>query len=134
MAIYKAYATTSDLATFLFTTTQLLSSDASRLLARASELIKQVTLSNIESDSMSATVKADNLEAAKLAVCAQVEYWLELGGQGMTLVGQVKSYDAGDIKMTFDKPLTYLAPRAKAYLSDRGLLYRGIRSVGSDED
>jgi hypothetical protein len=115
------YAISQDLATYLGTAAP---TDADRLLLRASEMVEEAMGANY--DSTDTTLA----EAARQATCAQVEYWLEVGEQqdlrgplvGLTM-GKV-SYQYGTGKDRVSP--SYLAPRAKRYLAQRGLLYRGV--------
>jgi hypothetical protein len=109
-----AYATPDDLATF---TSQAAPADAARLLQRASELIDNATVQR----AALCTAQSD-LNALRDACCAQVEFWLQVGEshaitkpRGWVMTGSSR-YEV------FDQ----LAPRAKAFLSQRGLLYRGV--------
>jgi len=124
MAIYTEYATEADVAEYLGITEPELPEDITRLIKRASEMIKQITLNNIVS------TNADHLEAAKLATCAQIEYW-DIAGENASMIrgiGNFKignfsvGYKGGDSGSSSDQSV---APRAKMYLADQGLLYRG---------
>lgn len=131
MALYPVYATLADLATYLGVSEANLPSNSQRLLVRASELIKQATLSNIIS------TNANHLEAAKLATCAQVEFWNSVD-ESTAIVGNLKSFKLDDLSMDFDTPQAYsgsVCMRARAYLNDQSLLYRGVRlSVNRGDD
>lgn len=67
------YATTLDLADFLFVEESALPDDSARLLQRASELVSSLVKRNYDS-----TITT-HVEAVKQATCAQVEYWQEVG-------------------------------------------------------
>lgn len=127
MALYPVYATTADLAAFLGLTEAQLPANSERLLRRASELVKQATLTNID------TTNANHMEAAQLATCAQVEYWSDMS-ESTAIVGQVSSFSLGDLSMNMGEGQKQgaLASRARAYLNDQSLLYRGIK-LGSKE-
>lgn len=120
MGIYSVYATLTDLATYLETTVDLLPLGSSRLLKRASELIQQTTQSNIRISMPS------HMEALKLATCAQVEYWNEIG-ENNALSSGMKSFSNGDISITMQKEYNVLGNRATTYLNQQHLLYRGIK-------
>jgi hypothetical protein len=120
MPLYEVYATKDDLALYLALDITQLPADVNRLLQRASELIKYACLSNID------TTNINHLEALKLAVCAQVEYWLQIS-EGVAIIGSVNGINTGNANITFEQ-LNTLAPRAIQYLMQQHLLYRGIKS------
>lgn len=125
-----SYATSGELATYLGTTAP---ADATRLLARASELVDDhiitatypVNTSGMPTDTV-------HIGALRDAVCAQVEYWLAgdeeddvLGPtQGVSLGGMQVQYGAGENRAT---PM-YLAPRAARALRRGGLLSGAVGS------
>lgn len=121
MALYSVYATKADLAAFLFVLEANLPDGSDRLLQRASELIKQSTLDNIDA------TNTNHMEAVKLAVCAQVEYWSQMG-ETTAIGGGAVNFSLGDLSMNMGdaKTMGTVSPRAKGYLNDQGLLYRGI--------
>lgn len=117
------YATSEQLATWLGGTAP---ADASRLLARASELIDDVLLTAVyDVDPTGAPTDTATAQALADAVCAQVEFWAAgdeeddvLGPLQGAAVGSVQQqYGAGDNRAT---PM-YLAPRAARVLRAAGL-------------
>jgi len=111
-----------------------LPTDAARLLTRASELIKQATLNNIDE------TNDDHMEYAELATCAQVEYWIDNQESVSTSPGY-KSLKLGEFAVTFNNDSSdgsvnrnQLASRARNYLNDGGLLYRGVKLNYADTD
>lgn len=122
MPLYESYATKANLAEYLFIPVNQLPTDSERLLSRASELVKHATVGNID------IYNENHLEAAKKAVCAQVEYWLNIG-EDKAIVGNIKNYSIGDLSVTYDELISNkgaLCDRARMFLNDYGLLYRGI--------
>jgi hypothetical protein len=127
MSLYADLATLEELATYLGKTTQTLPSEAPRYITRASELVTQAMWNNYSS------ANDDHVEAAMLATCAQVEYWLEIG-ESMAFVGNVKELAIGSFKVGFasggasssETSSSVLAPRTRSFLSRQGLLYRGV--------
>ena len=115
------YATIEDLLEYLDTSTS--PDGATRLLLRASELIEQAMSSNyIASNSL-------HVEAAKMATCAQVEHWIEIG-ESMAITGPIKSFGSGNLSVDFGRINgSQISPRSKNYLNNQGLLYRGINSL-----
>ena len=124
MALYEVYSELEDLATYLGVDVEELPECSQRLIRRASELIKQATLNNVIS------VNESHLEALNLATCAQVEYWLS-AGEDSAIIGAAKSYSLGDLSVAMDEKAVgrQLCSRAKNYLNQQGLLYRGVNIV-----
>ena len=118
MGIYTVYATEEDLIEYL--EVDILPEGSLRLLKRASELIQQMTQSNIR------TSIPTQMEALRLATCAQVEYWIEIG-ESNALFSGVNSFSNGDISMSLRKEYSVLGNRATTYLNQQHLLYRGIK-------
>jgi len=114
-----AYATESDLADYLGVSLADLPPDADRLLKRASEDIDYWTLG-----------RAMQCEATKLAACAQVEMWLEVGEE-TDIRGALASFSIGSWSATYAGSAgpPKLAPRALRHLRTAGLLYRGVSMI-----
>lgn len=118
-----AYATEQDLADYLGVSLADLPDDAERLLERASEDIDYYTLG-----------RATQSEATKLATCAQIEMWLEVGEE-TDIRGALQSFSIGRWSATYAGAAggagsgggpPALAPRARRHLLLAGLLYRGV--------
>lgn len=124
----RSYATTTDLANYLREAAPL---DAGRLLADASRFLDsellRVCMYDVDEDDMptNATVRA----ALRDAVCAQVEWWGEVGdstgaagvGWGAVSIGSASlSRSVTSVKGT-DSPARQLAPKAIAALKDPSL-------------
>jgi len=128
------YATSGQLAGYLYgdeTQTGRLPVDAARLLARASELINDHTITAVyDVDTAGNPTDPVVVEALQKATCAQIEHWLAgdeeddvLGPvQGVTAGGQQVQYGAGENRAT---PM-YLAPRAARHLRAGGLLSAAV--------
>ena len=117
-----AYATTTQLQTYLGGT---LPSGAQRLLDNASALIDQYTLGRIDT-----TITAE-ANAAQLATCQQVEYWIAIG-LDVAVTGFIyDSYSIGTFQATLNpnNAGVKLAPYAKATLFNAGLGFRGVRMI-----
>ncbi len=95
-----------------------LPSQIEKLIKRASELIDYFTLNRIDN------TNAEHLQAAQNAVCAQVEYWVNID-ESVDIIGPLNKFRIGSFGI--DGKLNVLAPRAKRFLLSQGLLYRGIR-------
>jgi len=120
-----AYASTTELADYLGVNEADLPDDASRLLERASDFIDYITLNRIDD------TDADQAEAARKAVCAQVEYWQELGGDELMLMSKINEISIGEFSMTGgvankSSEFSELASRARQYLFREGLLNTGV--------
>jgi hypothetical protein len=119
-----AYALLTDLQAYVDSDTELPDElEQTRLLERASTLIDRITLLRIDPGN------AEHVEAAKNAVIAQVEYWVQ-GGEDVDVTGPVQGYQIGSLQVQFgagENRITpgRLAPRAKDALLMTGLLYRG---------
>lgn len=120
MGRYEVYATKNELAQYLGKTLEELPVDSDRLLSRASELVGQVVLNNLDKNN------PDDMEAVCLATCAQIEYWLEIGETPST-IGAINNFNMNGVSMSFRNGSDILSPRAKVYLNSQYLLYRGIR-------
>ena len=93
--------------------------DADRLLQRASERVDEFILSPFDIDSETSLPTDETIaEALVNAVCAQVEFWAE--------VGEEHDVDGirGDMSLngvSYSSPPT-LAPRARSFLTQGGLM------------
>ena len=120
-----AYATRDDLAAYVGSGVTLPDdAEVDRLLARASELIDQKALRRIDPGCSA------HAAAARKAVCAQVEYWLQQD-ETVDVTGQVASYSIGSLSISYgsggrESRAGGLAPRARRHLLLAGLLYRGV--------
>ncbi len=135
MPLYTVYVTEAQLAAYLGIDVGDLPTDVERQLTRASEMIKQATLNNIDEDN------TDHMEIAQLATCAQVEYWINQGEDISTSPGykrlKIDKFEVefnGSGSDSGSANTRQLAPRAKNYLSDYGLMYRGVRLNESAND
>lgn len=120
-----AYATRDDLQTYVGAGVTLPDeAEADRLLARASEVVDEAALGRVNpTDPVHAA-------AARKAVCAQVEYWLQQD-ETVDVTGQVASYSIGSLSISYgsggrESRAGGLAPRARRHLLLAGLLYRGV--------
>jgi hypothetical protein len=110
MSCFTEYAEKADLAEYLNVDVSKITTGYERLLSRASELVKASTHDNIDESN---TI---HMELAKLATCAQVEYWLNTS-------------ESPDIPKEKGKATNIkLCYRSMRYLLERGLLYSGIKS------
>lgn len=112
-----AYATITELASYLGIPEADLPPDANRQLQQASMLVDYAT--------MNRTSLAENADTAKKATIAQVEFWMEAGEESDIYGAKnFRSHSIGGVSI--QGRISELAPRAKRILSIEGLLYRGV--------
>ena len=120
-----AYATTTDLATYLGVTVGSLPSNASILLERASDVIDYATMGRLDvTDTTQANV-------AKKATCQQVEQFILVGTEYDISGREYEQLSIGSWSANWkdsDTNLT-IAPRARRTLFLAGYLYRGVRMI-----
>ena len=124
-----AFATTTDLAKFLFVDESDLPADSERLLQRASELMIYVV-------SLPEARWSDaQMDAVTQAVCAQVEFW-QSEGEGVEMGRLVLSRTQSKMSETYSDAsggsggsagFAPLASRARYFLMPVGLLYSGVQ-------
>lgn len=115
------YATSQDYESFSGNTAP---DNIEKLLNKASITIDRLTLNRIDLGNELHT------EAAKNAVCAQVDYWLGIDEE-LIEFGNVSSFNIGNFSMNFgdgDHSFNKLANDAYDYLFNAGLLYRGVKA------
>lgn len=121
---YLVYATKDDVISFTGKTLAELPANVDSILRRASDLITNSILVDINI--------VRHAEVLKLATCAQVEYWLE--GNSNENADQVQAYTAGSISVTYANitipgPKRPICQRARMYLNKESLLYRGVKTA-----
>ena len=119
-----AYATLADLASYLGVQEFELDDNSQRLLDCASMLIDMYTLGKVDANN------PNHMEAAKLATCAQVEFW-QATGDPLGVLSMFGSLSLGSFSAslgsTQNSPSNLpLAPRAYQALFIEGLLYTGV--------
>lgn len=119
-----AYATLSDLAQYLNVQEFDLDDGSERLLDFASTLIDKYTLGRIDPNN------ERHMKVAKMATCAQVEFW-QATGDPMGVLETYSSLSLGSFSASRNNtsplaPNMPLAPRAYQVLFMEGLLYRGV--------
>lgn len=134
------FATTAQLAAYLGITEGALPPSASRMLARATELIDAVTRGRYVPAEANATV----IDRMVKATCAQVEYWIG-AGEASDIEGGAQSYRAGSVSVTRARGAagagsshsSRLAPRARDLIFRAGLLNAGVNvraTIGFEDD
>lgn len=124
----KPYANQVDVAQYMGLDQNQLPEDIVRLVDRASDVIQDATkLANPDPSS------AQDTTALKQATCAQVEYWINVTGEEQDQEGSIAQARLGRSGRVFYANQFargtgggVLAPRARRYLWQQGLLYRGI--------
>lgn len=127
MATAVTYATAEELAAYIGGRYSL-PMDLELLLRDASRLVDKETLNKAYwewADPLPDPL-TDEQTAIKEAVCAQVEYWLELGVE-QSVAPQPGEVQLGQLKLP--RPFRLAAKAADALLS-AGLMYRGVPTVG----
>jgi len=119
-----AYATLSDLAEYLGVQESELDDDSQRLIFCASMLIDMYTLGRIDPNN------GRHMNAAKLATCAQVEFW-QATGDPLGVLSMFGSLSLGSFSASLGSTQNSLsnmplAPRAYQALFMEGLLYTGV--------
>jgi hypothetical protein len=127
----QAYATGEQLADY---TGSPQPADAARLLARASELVNDHTVTAVyDTDTDGNPTGTVVVEAFRKATCAQVEFWLA-GDEEDDVLGPLEAQPTGTGNQTYGSGTNrvtpmYLAPRAARHLRAAGLLDGGpVRS------
>lgn len=119
------YADAADVAEYMSVEVAALPADINRLLARASELVDYLTFGNLD-----VTIAAQ-ATAAQKATCAQVEFWIQ-AGENSDIGREIRSYSKSKVSIAYGgHPWTEkaISSRARRYLFDAGLLYRGVTVV-----
>ena len=123
MSMFVEYASKEDLAEYMGKkdVTEL-PSGADILIKRASELICIAMRNNYNPEN------DEHVEAAKLAVCAQCQDWIEREVSGVSN-DNISSYSLGELSITYsnvDKLSNKLNTTAVRYLNYKHLLYKGM--------
>lgn len=107
-----------------------LSVDSQLLLRDASRFLDRVTLGHAfwewPNDGVVPDPPSDEQSFIKEAVCAQVEYWLELGEE-QSVAPQEGDAQLGQLRVPTPPRL---APKARDALLAAGLMYRGVAAAG----
>lgn len=116
------YATEIDLAEYMGIGDSGLPSNSKIMIRRASEIINMAMRNNYNPNYSS------HVEAAKLATCAQCQYWLD-NNLNPVSSGGISSYSLGELSITYsdvDKLPDKLCATAARYLNKYCLLYKGM--------
>ena len=122
MSMFVEYATQSDLAEYIGKSQDDLPDGIEIMIKRANELVGVAMRNNYNS------LYESHVEAAKLAVCAQCQNWIETNLSPVSN-GNISSYSLGELSVTYsdvDKYSNKLCVTAVRYLNSKSLLYKGL--------
>ena len=122
MSMFNDYATKSDLAEYMGKEEHDLPEGIDILLRRASEVVGIAMRNNYLPRFQS------HVEAAKLATCAQCQFWLENNINPVSS-GNISSYSLGELSITYsdvDKLSDRLCSTSARYLNSQCLMYKGL--------
>jgi len=121
------YADRDALAAYLHVDPSTLLPEVDRLLEDAEDLINYAIMGRYDADI------PEYVTAVKKAVCAQVEYWMQVGDDSDIANDMPQSFTIGSFSMTMGANkgtasggMPPLAPRARRYLAYVGLLSRKV--------
>ena len=123
MSMFVDYATKADLAEYMGKKEEDLPSGVEILINRASELVCIAMRTNYNPKN------EQHVEAAKLAVCAQCQDWIEREVSAVAN-NNVASFSLGELSITYsdvDKYSNKLSATAVRYLNYKHLLFKGMR-------
>ena len=122
MGMFVDYATKSDLATYMGKVEDDLPKGVDILIKRASELVCIAMRGNYNPNN------EEHVEAAKLAVCAQCQDWIEREVSAVAN-NNIASFSLGELSITYsdvDKYSNKLSTTSIRYLNHKHLLYKGM--------
>lgn len=109
-----------------------LENDANRLFERAKDLIISSVFENY------ILGKQEHIDSVCSAISSQVEFWLTFGEQMAIADTEINNFSIGDVSMGFGgmggKRNGAICPRARLYLNQYGLLYRGFSNRSIDRE
>lgn len=120
--MFVEYATQGDLAEYMGKKEEEMPQGVEILLKRANELVCIAMRNNYNSKN------DEHVEAAKLAVCAQCQDWIEREVSAVAN-GNIASFSLGELSITYsdvDKYSNKLSNVAVRYLNHKHLLYKGM--------
>ncbi len=118
-----AYASAAQLEAFVAPAvwSSIDAADVDRLLARATEVVDDHVRAGFYVDSdTNLPTDTDVAQALQDATCAQCEFWVEVGEEHD--VAGVAGREVSIARFSIDRLPPQLAPRAKRFLAQRGLL------------
>ena len=123
MSMFVEYATKADLAEYMGKKEDELPAGVDVLIKRASEIVCIAMRENYDPSN------DEHVEAAKLAVCAQCQDWIEREVSAVA-VNNIASFSLGELSITYsdvDKYSNKLCVTAVRYLNYKHLMYKGMR-------
>ena len=125
MGLTSTYATKEDYANFTMQDIGDAPENIDVLLKRASEKVTALSYRGYSSNNQY------HVQAAMMAVCAQVQYWVENNDGNYIEDSDVQSFSFGNISVTNNsnvKSKSQLCSMSMLYLRRAGLLYKGVKS------
>lgn len=122
MSMFTCLITLDDLALYMGKTVSDLPKGTDALIKRASENVLMAIKNNYD------PLNSEHLEAAKLATCAQSQFWIESELSAVSN-GNISSYSLGELSITYsdvDKLTNKLCLLSVRYLNYKHLLYKGV--------
>ena len=123
MSMFIDYATKADLAKYMGKNEEELPQNVDILIKRASEFVCIAMRNNYNPEN------DEHVEAAKLAVCAQCQDWIEREVSAVANEN-ISSFSLGELSITYsnvDKYSNKLSSVAVRYLNNKHILYKGMR-------
>ena len=124
MSMFIDYATSEDVAVYMGKKPEEMPEGIGVLVKRANELIHIAMRGNYNPNNN------DHAEAAKLAVCAQCQHWIETDLSPVS-DSNIQSYSLGELSITYASIdancSNKLCTTAMRYLNVRHLLFKGMR-------
>lgn len=123
MSMFVEYATKNDVAEYMGKQVGEMPSGIDVLIKRASEIVCIAMRQNYDPSN------EEHVEAAKLAVCAQCQNWIETEVSAVSN-NNIASYSLGELSITYsdvDKYSNKLSATAVRYLNYKHLLFKGMR-------
>ena len=123
MSMFVDYATKADLLKYMGKEEGELPKNVEVLISRASELVCIAMRNNYNPNN------DEHVEAAKFAVCAQCQDWIEREVSAVAN-NNVQSFSLGELSITYsdvDKYSNKLCATSMRYLNHKHLTYKGMR-------
>lgn len=123
MSMFVNYATKNDLAEYMGKSEEELPKGVEVVVKRANELICIAMRNNYNPNNV------EHIEAAKLAVCAQCQDWIEREVSGVSNQN-IANFSLGELSISYadaEKFSNKLSVTSARYLNHKHLLFKGMR-------
>ena len=123
MSMFVEHATSVDVSAYMGKQLDEMPKGIEIVVKRANELVHIAMRGNYNENN------DDHIEAAKLAVCAQCQHWIETELSPVSN-NNIQSFSLGELSITYsdvDKYSNKLCTTAVRYLNHKHLLYKGMR-------